>query len=109
MAITVSNTGYIKRTAVDELPDAAARRPGRKGMSVREEDFVTHLFVASTHAYILIFSDRGRVYWLKVYTIPDVGPDGKGKAIANLVAMLPGREDRRAAGGEGVRGRTGSS
>jgi DNA gyrase subunit A len=62
---------------------------GRKGMSVREEDFVTRLFIASTHAYILIFSDRGRVYWLKVYSIPDVGPDGKGKAIANLVAMLP--------------------
>ena len=58
-------------------------------MRTREEDFITHLFVASTHAYILIFSDRGRVYWLKVHEIPDVGPGGKGKAIANLVSMRP--------------------
>jgi DNA gyrase subunit A len=89
VAITVSNTGYIKRTAVTNYRTQRRGGLGRKGMSVREEDFVTHLFVASTHAYILIFSDRGRVYWLKVYSIPDVGPDGKGKAIANLVAMLP--------------------
>jgi len=88
-AITVSNTGYIKRTAVTNYRTQRRGGLGRKGMSVREEDFVTHLFIASTHAYILIFSDRGRVYWLKVYSIPDVGPDGKGKAIANLVAMLP--------------------
>jgi DNA gyrase subunit A len=89
VAITVSNTGYIKRTALTNYRTQRRGGLGRKGMSMREEDFVTHLFVASTHAYILIFSDRGRVYWLKVYTIPDVGPDGKGKAIANLVAMLP--------------------
>jgi DNA gyrase subunit A len=89
MAITVSNTGYIKRTAVSNYRTQRRGGQGRKGMSVREEDFVTHLFVASTHAYILIFSDRGRVYWLKVYEIPDVGPDGKGKAIVNLVSMLP--------------------
>jgi len=89
VAITVSNTGYIKRTAVTNYRTQRRGGLGRKGMSVREEDFVTRLFIASTHAYILIFSDRGRVYWLKVYSIPDVGPDGKGKAIANLVAMLP--------------------
>ena len=89
MAITVSNTGYIKRTAVSSYRTQRRGGLGRKGMSVREEDFVSHLFIASTHAYILIFSDRGRVYWLKVYEIPDVGPDGKGKAIANLVSMLP--------------------
>ncbi len=89
MAITVSHTGYIKRTAVSSYRTQRRGGQGRRGMSVREEDFVSHLFVASTHAYILIFSDRGRVYWLKVYEIPDVGPDGKGKAIANLVSMLP--------------------
>jgi len=89
VAITVSNTGYIKRTAVTEYRTQRRGGLGRRGMSVREEDCVTHLFIASTHAYILIFSDRGRVYWLKVYEIPDVGPDGKGKAIANLVSMLP--------------------
>jgi DNA gyrase subunit A len=58
-------------------------------MRTREEDFVSHLFVASTHAYIMIFSDRGRAYWLKVHEVPDVGPGGKGKAIANLVSMAP--------------------
>ena len=63
---------------------------GRIGMRTREEDFVSHLFVASTHAYIMIFSDRGRAYWLKVHEIPDVGPDGRGKAIANLVSMQEG-------------------
>jgi DNA gyrase subunit A len=89
MAITVSNTGYIKRTAVSNYRTQRRGGQGRKGMSMREEDIVSHLFVASTHAYILIFSDKGRVYWLKVYAIPDVGPDGKGKAIVNLVSMLP--------------------
>jgi DNA gyrase subunit A len=89
MAITVSNTGYIKRTAVSNYRTQRRGGLGRKGMSVRDEDFVTHLFIASTHAYILIFSDRGRVYWLKVYEIPDVGPDGKGKALVNLVSMAP--------------------
>jgi DNA gyrase subunit A len=59
-------------------------------MRTREEDFVSHLFVASTHSYIMIFSDRGRAYWLKVHEIPDVGPDGRGKAIANLVSMQDG-------------------
>ena len=92
MAITVTNTGYIKRTPISTYRMQRRGGKGRIGMRTREEDFVTHLFVASTHAYILIFSDRGRVYWLKVYSIPDVGPDGKGKAIANLVAMLPDEE-----------------
>jgi DNA gyrase subunit A len=61
-------------------------------MRVREEDFITHLFVASTHDYIMIFSDRGRAYWLKVHEIPDVGPGGKGKAIVNLVSMEAGEK-----------------
>ena len=90
MAITVSNTGYIKRTAITNYRNQRRGGKGRIGMRTREEDFVSHLFVASTHAYIMIFSDRGRVYWLKVYEIPDVGPDGRGKAIANLVSMEEG-------------------
>ena len=61
-------------------------------MRTRDEDFVSHLFVASTHAYIMIFSDRGRAYWLKVHEIPDVGPGGKGKSIANLVSMEEGEK-----------------
>jgi DNA gyrase subunit A len=90
MAITVSNTGYIKRTAISSYRNQRRGGKGRIGMRTRDEDFVSHLFVASTHAYIMIFSDRGRAYWLKVHEVPDVGPDGKGKAIANLVAMEPG-------------------
>jgi DNA gyrase subunit A len=90
MAITVSNTGYIKRTAISSYRQQRRGGKGRIGMRTREEDFVSHLFVASTHAYIMIFSDRGRAYWLKVHEIPDVGPDGRGKAIANLVAMEEG-------------------
>jgi DNA gyrase subunit A len=90
MAITVSNTGYIKRTAITNYRNQRRGGKGRIGMRTREEDFVSHLFVASTHAYIMIFSDRGRAYWLKVHEIPDVGPDGRGKAIANLVSMQDG-------------------
>ncbi len=87
MAITVSNTGYIKRTPITSYRNQRRGGKGRIGMRTREEDFVSHLFIASTHAYIMIFSDRGRAYWLKVHEIPDVGPGGKGKAIANLVSM----------------------
>ncbi len=92
MAITVSNTGYIKRTAISTYRNQRRGGKGRIGMRTRAEDFVSHLFVASTHAYIMIFSDRGRAYWLKVHEIPDVGPDGKGKSIANLVSMEAGEK-----------------
>ncbi len=90
VAITVTNTGYVKRTAITTYRAQRRGGKGRIGMRTREEDFVSHLFVASTHAYLMIFSDRGRAYWLKVHEIPDVGPGGKGKAIANLVSMEPG-------------------
>ncbi|HEY7292546.1 MAG TPA: DNA gyrase subunit A [Vicinamibacterales bacterium] len=92
MAISVSNTGYIKRTAITTYRSQRRGGKGRIGMRTRDEDFVSHLFVASTHAYIMIFSDRGRAYWLKVHEIPDVGPGGKGKSIANLVAMEEGEK-----------------
>jgi DNA gyrase subunit A len=90
MAITVTNTGYIKRTAISTYRNQRRGGKGRIGMRTRDEDFVSHLFVASSHAYIMIFSDRGRAYWLKVHEIPDVGPGGKGKSIANLVSMEEG-------------------
>ena len=92
MAISVSNTGYIKRTAITTYRSQRRGGKGRIGMRTRDEDFVGHLFVASTHAYIMIFSDRGRAYWLKVHEIPDVGPGGKGKSIANLVSMEDGEK-----------------
>src|SRR5579871_14144 len=92
MAITVTNTGYIKRTAISTYRNQRRGGKGRIGMRTRDEDFVSYLFVASTHAYIMIFSDRGRAYWLKVHEIPDVGPGGKGKSIANLVSMEEGEQ-----------------
>ena len=92
MAITVTNTGYIKRTAITNYRNQRRGGKGRIGMRFREEDFIAHLFTASTHAYIMIFSDRGRAYWLKVHEIPDVGPDGSGRALTNLVSMAEGEK-----------------
>jgi DNA gyrase subunit A len=89
-AITVTNTGYIKRTAINTYRMQRRGGKGRIGMRTREEDFVSHLFIASTHSYIMIFTDRGRAYWLKVHAVPDAGADSKGKAIANLVSMQEG-------------------
>ncbi|MBI4441764.1 MAG: DNA gyrase subunit A, partial [Acidobacteria bacterium] len=90
MVVTVSRQGYLKRTALDTYRHQGRGGKGRIGMKTREEDFVEHLFVASTHSYILIFTTRGRVYWLKVYEIPDVGTAGRGKHIANLVKLDEG-------------------
>ena len=72
VAITVSDTGYIKRTAITTYRSQRRGGRGRIGMKTKEEDFVAHLFVASTHDYLMIFSDRGRAYWLKVHEIPEV-------------------------------------
>jgi DNA gyrase subunit A len=87
VVITATNTGYIKRTALDAYRKQRRGGKGLIGMQTREEDVVRHLFVANTHAYILIFSDRGRCYWLRVYDVPEVGRSSKGKSIANLVHM----------------------
>jgi DNA gyrase subunit A len=92
VAITVTNTGYIKRTAISTYRMQRRGGKGRIGMRTREEDFVSHLFIASTHSYIMIFTDRGRAYWLKVHAVPDTGADSKGKAIANLVSMQDGEK-----------------
>jgi DNA gyrase subunit A len=92
VAITVSDTGYIKRTPISTYRMQRRGGKGRIGMRTREEDVVNHLFVASTHSYLMIFTDRGRAYWLKVHEIPDVGADGRGKSIANLVQMEAGEK-----------------
>ena len=92
VAITVSGTGYIKRTPISTYRGQRRGGKGRIGMRTREEDVVNHLFVASTHSYMMIFTDRGRAYWLKVHEIPDVGADGRGKSIANLVQMEEGEK-----------------
>ena len=90
MVITASGTGYIKRTSLSTYRSQRRGGKGRIGMSIREEDAVSHLFVASTHSYIMIFSDRGRAYWLKVHEIPVVAPDGRGTPIVNLASMESG-------------------
>jgi DNA gyrase subunit A len=92
VAITVTDTGYIKRTPITTYRSQRRGGKGRIGMRTREEDVVNHLFVASTHSYLMVFSDRGRAYWLKVHEIPDVGPDGRGKSVANLVQMEGGEK-----------------
>ncbi|HWY71103.1 MAG TPA: DNA gyrase subunit A [Terriglobales bacterium] len=92
VAVTVSHSGYLKRTALSTYRQQRRGGMGRKGMSTREEDFVEQLLIASTHAYLLIFTSAGRVYWLKVYEVPDVGPAGKGKAIASLISLQPGEK-----------------
>ncbi len=85
VVLTATHSGYIKRTAASLYRPQGRGGKGRIGMTTRDEDFIDHVFVASTHSYLLIFTNRGRVYWLKVYEIPDVGAAGKGKAIVNLV------------------------
>lgn len=87
MIITVSHTGYIKRLPVDTYRMQRRGGVGIAGMETKEEDFVEHLFIASTHDYILFFTNLGRVYWLKVHEIPEAGRYSKGKAIINLLAL----------------------
>jgi DNA gyrase subunit A len=87
VVITVTHSGYIKRTATSNYHPQGRGGKGRIGMTTRDEDFIDHVFVASTHSYLLVFTNRGQVYWLKVYAIPDVGTAGKGKAIVNLVNL----------------------
>src|SRR6266566_5180199 len=94
VAVTVSHSGYMKRTPISTYRMQRRGGTGRTGMKTRDEEFVEHLFIASTHAYILIFTNTGRVYWLKVYEIPDVGAAGKGKHIGNLVSLQPGETVR---------------
>ena len=105
MAITVTNTGYIKRTPISTYRMQRRGGKGRIGMRTREEDFVSHLFVASTHSYIMIFSDRGRAYWLKVHEIPDVGRRRQGQGDRQSRVDGRGREDRGAARRQGIPGR----
>ena len=94
VAVTVSHSGYMKRTPISTYRMQRRGGTGRTGMKTRDEDFVEHLFIASTHAYILIFTNTGRVYWLKVYEIPDLTAAGKGKHIGNLVGLQAGETVR---------------
>ncbi len=90
MVITISSSGYIKRTPVTTFRTQTRGGKGKTGMTTKEEDFVEDLFIASTHAYILIFTDKGKVYWLKTYAVPQAGPAARGKATVNLINVAPG-------------------
>lgn len=94
VAVTVSHSGYLKRTPISTYRQQRRGGTGRLGMRTREEDFVSQLIIDSTHAYLLCFTNTGRVYWLKVYEIPDVGAAGKGKSIASLLNLQPGETVR---------------
>ena len=89
MVITVTRTGYIKRSPLALYRAQHRGGKGRTGMITRDEDLVEHLYVASAHSYVLVFTESGRVHWLKVHEIPELGPAAKGKAIVNLLQLEP--------------------
>jgi len=94
VAVTVSHQGYLKRTPISIYRQQRRGGTGRTGMKTREEDFVSQLIVNSTHAFLLCFTNAGRVYWLKVYEIPDVSAAGKGKSMQSLLDLQPGENVR---------------
>jgi DNA gyrase subunit A len=94
VAVTVSHQGYLKRTPISIYRQQRRGGTGRTGMKTRDEDFVAQLIVDSTHAYLLCFTNTGRVYWVKVYEVPDVGAAGKGKSMQSLLDLQPGENVR---------------
>ncbi|MDX1501312.1 MAG: DNA gyrase subunit A [Thermoanaerobaculia bacterium] len=90
MVITLTNSGYVKRSPLSLYRAQHRGGKGRKGMVAKDGDFVEHLYVASAHSYILAFTETGQVHWLKVHEIPQLGPAAKGKAIVNLLHLEPG-------------------
>ena len=92
MVVTISRAGYVKRTPLSIYRYQNRGGKGRTGMSTREEDVVTTLFTAMAHNYLLVFTNRGQVFWLKVYEIPEVGPSALGKAVVNLLPLQPGEK-----------------
>ncbi|MCA1573092.1 MAG: DNA gyrase subunit A [Acidobacteria bacterium] len=95
VAITVTNNGYIKRTPITTYQRQGRGGKGRFGASAKNDDFVQHLFIASTHAYLMVFTDDGMVYKLKVHEVPDAAASARGKAIVNLISIP---SDRKLAG-----------
>ncbi len=90
VVITISHKGYIKRTQLSEYKEQNRGGKGLRGVSHRDEDFVEHLFIASTHNYLLLFTEQGRCFWLKVYEIPEGAKATKGRPIQNLISIPPG-------------------
>src|SRR4030067_1503494 len=89
MVVTITHTGYIKRNPTSLFRSQKRGGKGKIGMTTKEEDFVEYLFVASTHSYILFFTDKGKAYSLKVYDIPQAGRAAEGKAIVNILNVAP--------------------
>src|SRR3954447_8435741 len=89
MVITVSQSGYVKRSPLSLYRAQARGGKGRTGMVTKDNDFVEHLYVATAHSYILVFTESGRIHWLKVHEIPEAGPAARGKAIVNLLNLEP--------------------
>ncbi len=94
VVVTVSHEGYIKRTEIDVYRKQGRGGRGVRGGETREGDFIEHLFVANTHDYLLAFTDRGRVYWQRVYDLPSMARTARGRSLANLVQMLPNESHR---------------
>jgi DNA gyrase subunit A len=92
MVVTCSHIGYVKRTPLSLYRQQRRGGKGRLGAITKEGDFVAHLFTASTHSYIMVFTEQGKAYWLKVYQVPQAGPASRGKAIANLLERLDREE-----------------
>ena len=92
MAVTISNSGYIKRNAISLYRSQRRGGKGVVGMNTKEEDFVEHLFIASTHDYLLFFSNNGRCYWLKVHEVPQAGRAARGKAVVNVLNLSSGEK-----------------
>jgi len=89
VAIVYTRSGYIKRTSLNSYRFQSRGGKGRKGIEMKAEDVVDNLFTGSTHSYLLVFTNKGRLYWLKALDVPDAGPSGRGKAIANLLEFQP--------------------
>jgi DNA gyrase subunit A len=92
MVITLSHTGYIKRNPLSAYRSQRRGGKGLMGMETKEEDFVEQLFIGSTHDYLLFFTNFGRLYWMKIYQIPEAGRTAKGKALINLLQLSPGEK-----------------
>ena len=87
VVVTISHLGYIKRTSLGEFRTQSRGGIGSRGSTTRDEDFLEHLFVATNHNYLLIFTQKGRCYWMRVYDIPEGNRQSKGRAIINLVQL----------------------
>ena len=101
--VTITRSGYIKRTHVEAYRSQKRGGKGVTGMETKEEDIVEDLFVASTHSYLLFFTNQGKVHWLKVHEIPEGGRQAKGKAMVNVLSLAEGERGGHLRAGAGLR------